>query len=107
MKNPLSFLFFEAVAGLWSAPDYEIKETGFTRVETLVSILVPTAVGTAVTRSAANYMLPPLLPSHTPVASADRYALIKPSISPSITALILAFSKPVRVSLASVYGMKT
>ena len=76
-------------------------------METLVSILVLTAVGTAVTRSAANYMLPPLLPSHTPVASADRYALIKPSISPSITALILAFSKPVRVSLASVYGMKT
>ena len=61
-------------------------------METLVSILVPTAVGTAVTRSAVNYILPPLLP-HTPVASADRYALIKPSISPSITALILAFSK--------------
>ena len=53
------------------------------------------------------YMEPPLLPSQTPVARADRYALIKPSMSPSITALMLAFSKPVRVSFASVYGMKT
>ena len=31
-----------------------------------------------------------------------KYALIKPSMSPSITASILPFSKPVRVSFASV-----
>ena len=43
----------------------------------------------------------------SPVACAVRYAVIKPSISPSMTASMLLFSNPVRVSLASVYGIKT
>jgi len=48
-----------------------------------------------------NGISPPYFFS-SPLALAVRYALMNPSISPSITAVILPFSKPVRVSLASV-----
>ena len=71
------------------------KKQDSQRLETLVSILVPTTNGTAVTRQSTRPAA--LAPAaHAPVASADGYALIKPSISPSITALILAFFKAVR-----------
>ena len=33
-KNPLPFPYFGAIAGLWSAPDHEQRETGVKRVET-------------------------------------------------------------------------
>ena len=39
-KNPLPFPIFEAVAGLWSAPDYLRKGVIHKRVETLVSTLL-------------------------------------------------------------------
>ena len=40
-KNPLPFPLFEAVAGLWYAPDYlTIGNWSSKRIETLVSILL-------------------------------------------------------------------
>ena len=40
-KNRLPFPLFEAVAGLWYAPDYlTIGNWSFKRIETLVSILL-------------------------------------------------------------------
>lgn len=45
--------------------------------------------------------------SRVPCDRAFKYAFMKPSSSPSITAVILPISKPVRWSFTRVYGMNT
>ena len=62
-KKSSAVLFFEAVAGLWSAPDYLRKGVIHKRVETLVStLLCPCRVGKSPLRFSEN--TPPVRDEH-------------------------------------------